>query len=66
MDEHSLIYYIKWKYYSKKTWEPKKSLKGYKYTLLKFYKQYPEKPRPLDWAQNKRDLLRQGHKRRPQ
>ena len=38
IDKHGLIYYIKWKYYSKKTQEPKKSLKKYKYVLLKFYK----------------------------
>ena len=37
-DEYGLIYYIKWKYYNKKTQKPKKSLKGYKYVLLKFYK----------------------------
>ena len=37
-DEYGLIYYIKWKYYNKKTQKPKKSLKGYKYILLKFYK----------------------------
>ena len=37
-DEYSLIYYIKWKYYNKKTQEPEKSLKGCKYVLLKFYK----------------------------
>ena len=48
IDEHGLIYYIKWKYYSKKTQEPKKSLKKYKYILLKFYKQRFKKPRPLD------------------
>ena len=38
MDEHGLIYYIKWKYYSEETWEFKKSLKGYEHTLFKFYK----------------------------
>ena len=38
MNEHGLIYCIKWKYYSKKTWEPKKTLKGYKYILFKFHK----------------------------
>ena len=38
MDKYSLTYYIKWKYYNKKIWEPKKSLKEYKYILLKFYK----------------------------
>ena len=38
INEHGLIYYIKWKYYSKKTQEPEKSLKGCKRVLLKFYK----------------------------
>ena len=38
MDEHGLTYYIKQKYYSKKTQEPKKFLKEYKRVLLKFYK----------------------------
>ena len=38
MDKHGLIYYIKQKYYNKETQEPKKSLKGCKYVLLKFYK----------------------------
>ena len=37
-DEHGLTYYIKWKYYNKKTQEPKKSLKGCERALLKFYK----------------------------
>ena len=48
MDKHSLIYYIKWKYHNKETWEPKKSLKGYERTLLKFHKQYPKKLGPLN------------------
>ena len=38
MDKHGLTYYIKWKYYNKETQEPKKSLKKYKYILLRFYK----------------------------
>ena len=38
IDKYSLIYYIKWKYYNKETWEPEKSLKGCKCVLLKFYK----------------------------
>ena len=38
MDKYGLTYYIKQKYYNKKTWKPKKSLKGYKCVLLKFYK----------------------------
>ena len=38
IDKYGLIYYIKWKYYNKETQEPKKSLKGYKRVLLKFYK----------------------------
>ena len=38
MDKYSLIYYIKWKYYNKEIQEPEKSLKGYKYVLLRFYK----------------------------
>ena len=38
INEHGLIYCIKWKYYNEKTQEPKKSLKGCKYVLLKFYK----------------------------
>jgi len=50
MDEHGLIYYIKWKYYNEKSWEPEKSLKGYKRALLKFYKQHPKKLGPLDWV----------------
>jgi len=37
-NEYGLTYYIKWKYYNKRTLEPKKSLKGYKCALLKFYK----------------------------
>ena len=59
IDKHGLIYCIKWKYYNKETQEPKKLLKGYERVLLKFYKQYPKKPRPLDQAQNK-EKLRQG------
>jgi len=50
MDKHGLTYYIKWKYYSKETWEPKESLKGCERVLLKFYKQHPKKPGPLDWV----------------
>jgi len=50
MDEHGLIYCIKWTYYNKKTWEPEKSLKGYERVLFKFYKQYSEKLKPLNWA----------------
>ena len=38
IDKHSLTYCIKWKYYNKETWEPKKSLKGCERALLKFYK----------------------------
>ena len=38
IDKHGLTYYIKQKYYNKETWEPKKSLKGCKRALLKFYK----------------------------
>jgi len=38
INKHGLIYYIKWKYYNKETWEPKKSLKGCECTLFKFYK----------------------------
>ena len=50
MDKYGLTYCIKWKYHNEKTWEPKKSLKGYKRVLLKFYKQHPKKPGPLDWV----------------
>ena len=38
MNKHGLTYCIKWKYYNEKTQEPKKSLKGYKRVLFKFYK----------------------------
>ena len=38
MDKHGLTYCTKRKYYNKKTWEPKKFLKGYKRVLLRFYK----------------------------
>jgi len=37
MNKHGLIYCIKWKYYNEKTWEFKKSLKGCKRALFKFY-----------------------------
>jgi len=48
MDEYGLTYCIKWKYYNKETWKPKKSLKGCERALLKFYKQHPKKLGPLD------------------
>ena len=38
MDKHGLIYYIKQKYYNKEIQKPKKSLKGCKHILLRFYK----------------------------
>jgi len=50
MDEYGLTYYIKWKYYNEKTWEPEKSLKGCKRALLRFYKQHPKKLGPPDWV----------------
>ena len=46
IDKYGLIYCIKQKYYNKETWEPKKSLKEYKRTLLRFYKQHLKKPGP--------------------
>ena len=37
IDKYGLIYYIKQKYYNKEIWKPEKSLKRYKYILLRFY-----------------------------
>jgi len=48
INKHSLTYYIKWKYYNKKTWEFEKSLKGCKYILFKFYKKHLKKLRLID------------------
>jgi len=38
INEHGLIYCIKWKYYNKETWKSEKFLKGCKCVLFKFYK----------------------------
>ena len=38
INKYGLIYYIKWKYYNKETWEPEKSLKECERVLLRFYK----------------------------
>ena len=48
INKHGLIYYIKWKYYNKKTWEPEKSLKECECILFKFYKQYFKKLKLLN------------------